>query len=664
MVIQCSFLTRIHEKRTLAGALAQCFEREAGNDDPQTSRTIPSHEGLYGVLRACEDQTSSYDWNGLILATAAALDIVGNDAFSAIPLNVFKGAMLMFPLVQSLPDDRMISIDTSVSAGACSLVVWAHHVLGLTVVVKRNGRGNGLVEKKFGDGVNHVAIDLQNGRLSWVGDMSELEIREPSITLLSVIENEELKTLKPEPDEVSIDAVFTQCARGYGRKILETLCGVEERNPLVHELTVLAVAFAAIISQQLSPKPRSSFADFSDDDPQEALHDAENLKCTILEQDLMKATEFVFDNSKLKIRSIKGHISMFSQRSLDMNLEMPQSISIILNQLELPSQYNDQQAMWDKMLETVRYLSVIILAFAFVRDLKDCAELPLCHSLEVLSRHSLIIEMNHWDGKSRIWIPEDTWFLVLGQLLVGDKTTVDAESTCLISRHGWSVFLSTFGDADPSFTDAGYVGIKRGVPCCNGVWKHTIVDGPTGGWNSEWKVVHTAGGKESLHCTNAVYQKPRFCGERDGSFVVNLRFGMETSLIKANNRTSSRADFQGEIEIRRSGYRELFAALWGVQRTKPCQPCQHESLEITLPLSCVSVSGFGDVSMSDMQETARVVICLTAHNSSARWRALLAIHMNLSNSGIVQVVLRGKGCCFQCAVNQTLARTGHWFLVL
>lgn len=338
----------------------------------------------------------------MILATAAALDIAGNDAFGAILLNVLKGAVLMFPSVQSLSDDRMISIDTSVSAGARPLIVWAHHVLGLTVIVKQNRRENDLVEKKFGDGVNHVAIDLQDGRPSWVGDMSELEIREPSITLLSVPEKEELITLKPEPDEVRIDAVFTQCARRYGGKILETGCGIEERNPLVHELTMLAVAFAAIISQQLSPKPRSSFADVSDDDSQEALHDAENLKCTISEQDLMKAPEFVFDNSKLKIRSIMGHISMFPQRSLDMNLEMPRSISIILNQLELPWKFNDQQAKWDNMLEIVRNLSVIILAFAFVRDLKNCAELPFCHKLEILSWHALIIQMNHWDGNSRI----------------------------------------------------------------------------------------------------------------------------------------------------------------------------------------------------------------------------------------------------------------------
>lgn len=645
MVIQCSLLTRIHKKSTLAGALVELFERESEGGDLHTPRTIPSHEALHGVLRACEDQTSSYKWEALILATAAALDISGDEAFGPIPSSVLKGAVLMFPLVQSLPDDRMISIETSITAGACSLVVWAHHVLGLTVVIKRNGPGNDLVEKKFGGGVNHIIIDLQDRRISGTGDMSELETRQPSITLLSAPNNEELITLKPEPDEVRIDAVFTQYAAGYGKKILESVCGNEELNPLIYELTLLATAFAAIILQQLSPKARSSFVGFSGDGPDETQQVAEELKCPISEQDCMTAARFLFANQKLNMRLIKGHTSMFSRRPLGMNLEMPLSISVILDQIELPSQYNDQQAMWDRMLESARYLSVVILAFAFVRDLMNCAELPLCHSLKVLSRHDLIIQLNHWDGESKLWIPEDTWFLVLVQLLIGNKAPIDLESTCLISRHGWSVYLSTWEDRDPSFTDAGYVRVKKGVPCRNSVWKHAIIDGATGGWSNGLKVVHTAGTKELLRCTTAVYQRPQFCGERYGKFLVNLRFDM------------------GEHEVRRSGYRELFSANWGVQHT---EPCQHESLEITLPLSCVSLSGFGDISKSDMNEieTARVLILLTANNQSARWCALLGIRMNLSTLAVDQVVLRGQDCCFQCAVNQTWVRTGRWFLVL
>lgn len=463
--------------------------------------------------------------------------------------------------------------------------------------------------------------------------------------------------------------------------------------PLFMNLVMLAVAFAAILSQQLSTKPRSAFAEgtsvpqtlrvnaigkvLSDSTLQdkstthEAPHETEHLKCMVSEQGLMRAAQFLFNNPKLNKKSIMGHVLLFSQRPPNATLEMPHSVSLILDQL--PSKtLTDKTLRWSDLFETVRYLSVVILAFAFVRDLDHCADLPLGHSLGVLSQHILIVRMNQWDGKSTIWIPEDTWFLVLVQLLIGHRTTVDSDSTCLISDHGWSIFLSTFGDADPSFTDAGHVVIGKGVPCRNGVWKHAIIDGPPSGYDdSGWKICQTAGTEESLRCAKIVQYSRPFCGDRHGSFMVNLRFSTEFASdvstdqeIEASMSGWNRTN-HGEYDTRRSGYRELFASLWGVERT---QPCQHESSSITLPLSCASVSGFGELQMTNLRDTARVFICLTAHSTSARWCALLAIHMNLfvfpANKGIDQILLRGEDCCFQCAVNQTLVRTGHWSLVL
>ena len=72
----------------------------------------------------------------------------------------------MFPLVQSLPEDRLILIDTAKDGGACSLVVWAHHVLGLTVLVRSYGSENDLIEKQFGTGTSNVVIDVRDRRLS------------------------------------------------------------------------------------------------------------------------------------------------------------------------------------------------------------------------------------------------------------------------------------------------------------------------------------------------------------------------------------------------------------------------------------------------------------------------------------------------------------------
>ncbi|KAL9118437.1 MAG: hypothetical protein Q9187_005019 [Circinaria calcarea] len=684
VVIQCSFLTSIHEKNSLAAALAQIFEREAEHAERHLkARAAPSYEGIYGVLRACEDQTSSYNWRNLILATAGALDIAEYDAFSAIPSTVLQGAVHMFPLVQSLPDDRIILIDTGMYAGACPLVVWAHQVLGLTVLVKRYGPSSSLIEKQFGIGTNNVVIDLRDKTLLWNGDNSILEIKQPSITLLSVSDNEELITLKSESDEVAVDAIFKRPAGGYGRGALESVCGNEEgREALVHESTLLALAFAAIISKQLFTKPLSALTNGdslpggitrdnlknipTDSTPQyntinQDERQMEYMKCMVSEQAIIAAGRFLFQNPGLNMKSIASHVLIFSHQPLNVDMEQPGSITLILDYLK----GINKEDLWSKLFETVRYLSIIVLAFAFVRDLQSCTELPLRHNLPLLSQHVLIDRLKHWDGTSRIWIPEDTWFLVLARLLIGGEGALDSRSTCLVSDHGWSIFLSTFGHADPSFTDSGYFVIKKGVPCRNEVRKHSIIDGPIGVWGDEWKIVHAAGTEESLRCANAVrYDRP-FCGEQQGSFLVTLRFSTETAPNTETRRIGLKGRVEGNLETRRSGYRELFGALWGVQHT---QSCHHNSSAITLPLSCVSVAGFGDLDMSDLKESARIFVCLTAHNSCARWRALLAIHTRASifptMKGIDQILLRGEDCCFECAVNQAVVRTGYWFLIL
>ena len=124
---------------------------------------------------------------------------------------------------------------------------------------------------------------------------------------------------------------------------------------------------------------------------------------------------------------------------------------------------------WQSMLETTKYLSVVLLAFAFVKDLDVCADLPLSQTLNLLSQNDLVLQLNAWNGKSRIWIPEDCWFLVLGRLTVGHKTAIDTTSSCLVSDRGWSVFLNTFGNVDPIYTDPGHIAVKKGVPCRKGV---------------------------------------------------------------------------------------------------------------------------------------------------------------------------------------------------
>ncbi|CAL8575148.1 hypothetical protein XPA_001090 [Xanthoria parietina] len=676
MVIQSSLLTFIHEKSSLAAAIVQIFEREVDEaDSSQHRRAVPSQEGIFGVLRACEDQTSAYNWKGLLLAVASILDIFEADALEPVPSIVLQGAVHMFPLVQSLPDDRIVLIDTHEGAGACCLLVWAHHVLGLTVLVRKDDH----VEKQFGSGSNHVVLDLRDKSLTWIGNQSTLEIRQPSITLLSVSDNEPLLVLRSEPDEVALDATYKQPAGGYGRKTLEHECGTEAgREALIHELILLALAFAAILAQHLYTKPRSAFNDNKSKVPkgtttegipsggQPSLHEPSNegFRCQVPEDGLIRSARFLFNEPDLSFDLVERHLLAFSRQPLNGEMKMPRSISLMLD--ENPPKYMEKkETAWQDMLRKVRYLSIVLLTFAFVRDLENSTDLPLSPLLGPLGQGDLMHSWNRWDGRSNIWIPEDCWFLVLARLLVGHKGAFDSESTCLVSDRGWSIFLSTFGDADPWFTDAGHVVVRKGIPCRGGVRKHSVTDGPGAGFGDNWQVVHAAGQGESLRCLDAVYPSRPLCGDRHGSFLVNVRFSLQKPARKGVRRTGWKEDVGNETETRRTGYRELFAALWGVQRT---EGCQHESSELRLPLSCVSVSRFGDLEMSKLKEKARVYICLTARNSCARWRALLAVHMNShvfpQFDVIKQVMLRGEDCCFQCAVKQTLVRAGHWFLVL
>ena len=49
---------------------------------------------------------------------------------------------------------------------------------------------------------------------------------------------------------------------------------------------------------------------------------------------------------------------------------------------------------------------------------------------------------------------------------------------CLISDRGWSVWIPTFGGADPAYTSVGDIFVGRGSPCRNGVWKYGVRDVP------------------------------------------------------------------------------------------------------------------------------------------------------------------------------------------
>ena len=141
-----------------------------------------------------------------------------------------------------------------------------------------------------------------------------------------------------------------------------------------------------------------------------------------------------------------------------------------------------------------------------------------------METHPLSRCFKDWDGKSTINVSANTWFHVVALLMGGHKANLDYDSMSLLSSHGWSVFISTYGTPDPSLTDAGYITIYPGVPSRDGIRKHAINDGPLQGVSGgDWPIIERPGMFTTLRCHKKFEFHNPLVGESSDGFLVNLR---------------------------------------------------------------------------------------------------------------------------------------------
>ncbi|KAL9116338.1 MAG: hypothetical protein Q9187_007138 [Circinaria calcarea] len=646
MVLQISLLTAMLQKEALSSAIMQIFEKQAqGAPADKLPRAAPSEEGIFGVLRACEEQSSSYEWSHHLLGVAHMLGLTEKNIHEALPAVILRGLINMLPLVQHFPEDHLIEIESA--KGVCLLVVWIYQVLGLSTSV-RIYRKEDCIETLFGVSPARVIIDTRS-----------MDMEAPSVTLLATSadgDREILFKLEPDPDESEIDATYRLPAKGYGKAILESIWGHSDgREGVVQEMTLLICGFAVAFSKSLCMVPEeadNAVETDSNDSYGEGLkkagikdHREVTSQCLVNEDRLFDATQFLFNPRELKKKPLGQYAELFYSQSLGYIVESRPRIKAIVDSQD----ENEQRIMnvkWKEPVSAGRALIILLFTFAHVRDLKSCEELPLFHEYRALLSHDLAQRISNWDSRSDIMIGELTWFHAIALLTAKEDgyENTRQETLSLISDQGWSMFLSTFGDRDPNNTDAGFIVIKKGVPCRNGVWKHAVVDGApsTHFRKTSWLLDKKFGEEATLHCATGDKFGPPLCGERRDSFVVNLRLNTQD---------------EGSQQTRRTGYAELFSALWTVQKTDDCAHPQMKDERLTLAPGCATFSRCGDEGSLHLGE--RVAICLTAHNKAARWKALIAIAKGRNwtkkyeDVRFQQVLLRGERCCFRCAINQT-----------
>ena len=650
-VVQLSLLLSVHEKTSLAHTIHQAIEKnQEGAPLDFLPRAAPSSSGIMGSLRAIEEQTSAYRWSGQLRAVSELMPPgVRRQILGPLPPAIITGALSMLPMVQSLPCDRLIYIEGH--AGLATLVVWAHHVLEMTVLVKTHDDRYGDV--KFGgskEGDEQVIID------TFVKKMNS-----PCIVLLDANGGDNLYCISSEQDENALEACLKIPAKGYGQAILRDICEYEiegyesMRTSIINEMALVTSAFAFIIARHLIRSGKQGG------------------KIKVPSQALLNAARLLFQ-SDLKERDISVYVDAYSSQPLDKSLSPPAAFASYLNvsskavaasmRPNLGNHMTDSR--WESLVHTARVLSIVLIALAHVRDLPSCEELPLTlnYFWGVNQYDQFAVSTQTWSGSEDLFVYANTWLDVMSRLMTGHRFGADqygnyddsgrayppqtSAASCLISNRGWSLYIPTFGALDPELVNIDHISISRGVPCRNGVWKREVVDGPsqfvsTG--TSDWALVERACNVAELRCTNRVSRWRSLYGDRDDAFIVTLRLADHIS-----------DDYS---VVRRTGYAEFYIALWQTHITAKCghPPVSlAEVSEVRLPAGCSTVSGFGDQSECD----GKLTLCLTVHHNAARWRGLIAT----ADTADTHVCLRRNDCCFPCAIDQVAKRPGKWFVIL
>jgi len=175
--------------------------------------------------------------------------------------NLLLGAMDYFYLVQSLPEDRLVIVDSQL--GLVPIITWSFRILGLTVLVKDSPDGDVV----FGNSGNPQVIIKWS--LKSISDLkpalkSDTRSRQPSpsvptIYLLDAQMHILLKSEQQDQRGTRIQGLECHRLRGYGTTFLQRLFNesslVDDDDPIFAEAANFATAFARLISRSMRRIP-------------------------------------------------------------------------------------------------------------------------------------------------------------------------------------------------------------------------------------------------------------------------------------------------------------------------------------------------------------------------------------------------------------------------
>jgi hypothetical protein len=641
-VIQLSFLSWFHEKSSLAGSLVDCIEKRIQMGVPDANTHI-SYEGVLGTLDACAAETNRFAWDALAsivqgsflnstrtLFTEDTLIRDPFDPFMSLAPHMLLGLMDSLYLVQSFPEDRFIILESP--RGAVLVVIWAHFLLGLSVVVLAPER-----DIFFGESEKPQVV------IKWKPDWDPMKDTTPSLELLDRNANIVLKYVPEDNTMISLSGMERIRLEGYAKHLLRRYLNkamiMLDNDPAYKECAEMATAMAISMSKLLRRVPYFSQAQDGTllDIPPQCYSNTEQWR-------IFDSGEFLFSGISLE----KNVVNLYA-RSI---------VGVPFDKIQFPPCIRSSQCV---DIQILRDLAWLVLLFANVNGLESCASVPLPFaSLPFYNK-----KLDSWDGQSPLDIESDIWFGDVVGLLrgisPGDREQKNYVAVSLICEHGWSAYVGSFGDQDPGDINCELVMLKEGVPTSvrSGERKYQIIDAelPRGARIRPPSVVE----KEGVYkprCVSRVTNREIFYSTRATEFRQLARYDVDES--GANLLPNEKPQFSLF-----ASYRLLHNILWHVITSVPCEHGSNIANEASLDLGVATVRGFyWDGGEGDARDY-RICICLVKGDKHARWLLLTGIR---PDGGFMRhqrrVLLRKDGCCPNCAVYYASRQPGKWLVIL
>lgn len=680
-VIQLSLLAWMQSREELAAMLARCMRKRVEMNVQEASN--PGVEGLAMTLETCNSQTTEFAWSFYIQQVESRLrscylDYQFHRDYIRMTDTLLLGAMDYLYLVQNLPDHRKILISNQI--GCITLVVWAHYVLGLTVLITRgkvpikqlifgtSEEPQVILQWQECGGCHHV-----DDRFRSYADMCSLP--SPEIRLLNEDRSVILRTI-PSSDFGHI-AQFCNDRHpllGYGSATLHRMFNARiitpENDPIYEDTATLTAALAIHVSTRLDRKFDSQFREECR---------LENLPPHPIQIEVWRvlaSAKVIFSGIKHNPRGIAAYVEFLADSKFDEENVPPN----FMKYLKAATQRDASIPHVEDFVEQVKYLTRVVLLFACVADVESCATMPVilhCAFVEMRSAVQSIC----WGPNTRPAVASESIFRGIAQLLRDDITDLDPlhqdenlEFIFLLSYFGWSVFLDTIGDKDPAETIPYLIHIQKGVPTdtTTNERRFIIADGSYGRFSFNLPKIYGMPGtemKKSLPRAAArVTRRREFWTIRPRRFEMILIMTIEESPDGDTN--------LNQHDIKRLedwiSCRSMHSHIWETFQTPSCNH-EVEIVKPGIPLNlgpdARAVVGWCNEaeSLDSGPYPQRVLVFLTRDDARARWLAVSQATLATGGPELNdkrEIMLRTKYCCDQCALEYVFSLSGRWVLIL